>query len=139
MLRPFHLAFPIRSLDETRRFYAEVLGCGLGRSGDDWVDINFFGSQIVAHVSEAGALAPAGSNVIDGNEVPLPHFGAVLNMDEWRESAGRLQRAGVEFVIEPHVRYEGQPHEQASMIFRDPSGNVLELKAMDDPTRLFES
>ena len=138
MARPFHLAFPVRSIEDTRRFYLDLLGCRPGRSGEDWLDLDFFGSQLVAHVSDAGALSAAGSNVIDGHEVPLPHFGAVLEMDEWRALARRLEDAGVEFVIEPHVRYEGRPHEQASMIFRDPSGNAIELKAMADPSRLFE-
>ena len=102
------------------------------------MDIDFFGSQIVAHVMPCGSLAEAGTNVIEGNDVPLPHFGAVLEMDQWRTMAQRLGDAKIECLIEPHVRYEGQPHEQASMIFRDPSGNVLEFKAFADPSNLFE-
>ena len=139
MTHPFHLAFPVQDLAETRRFYEEVLGCRIGRSGEDWLDIDFFGSQIVAHVlSEGpGALPQAGINWIDGHEVPLPHFGCVLPLDEWRAMAEKLRQAGTVFVIEPHVRYENRLNEQASMIFRDPSGNVLELKSFADPSRLF--
>ncbi len=139
MAHPFHLAFPVRDLDETRRFYEQVLGCTTGRSGEDWLDIDFFGSQIVAHVLPGGpgALPQAGVNKIDGHDVPLPHFGCVLPLDDWRAMADGLRRAGIVFVIEPHLRYENRLNEQASMIFRDPSGNVLELKAFADPSKLF--
>jgi extradiol dioxygenase family protein len=137
---PFHLAFPVADLAATRRFYVDLLGCTTGRAGRDWMDIDFFGSQIVAHVLPPGepvCLAPAGSNRIDGHEVPLPHFGAVLPSDEWRRMAARLREAGADFVIEPHTRFGSSPHEQSSMIFRDPSGNVIELKSFADPSRLF--
>jgi len=129
----------VGDLERARRFYLDVLGCRAGRSGSDWLDLDFFGNQLVAHVSDSGALARAGSNFIDGHEVPLPHFGAVLGMVEWRAMAARLEDVGVAFIVEPHVRYEGRPHEQASMIFADPGGNVIELKAMADPKRLFTS
>ena len=139
MAQPFHLAFPVANLDDTRRFYEDQLGCGIGRSGDDWLDIDFFGSQIVAHVLPGGppALPRAGVNRIDGHDVPLPHFGCVLPLDAWRAMVERLRQAETEFLVPPHVRYEGRINEQASMIFRDPSGNVLELKAFADPARLF--
>lgn len=139
MAYPFHLAFPVRDLAETRAFYGEVLGCRTGRSGEDWLDIDFFGSQIVAHVLADGAeaLPRAGVNRIDGQEVPLPHFGCVLPMEEWREMAERLRREGIEFLSAPHVRYRNALNEQASMIFQDPSGNVLELKSFGDPSKLF--
>ena len=137
MTHPFHLAFPVRDLPETRRFYVDLLRCREGRSGDDWVDIDFFGSQIVAHVSPAGSLPRVGANSIDGYEVPLPHFGAVLPMDEWRAMADRLRSAKATFLVEPHIRYEGKAGEQASMLLTDPSGNVIELKAFADPARLF--
>lgn len=138
-VRPFHLAFPVRDLESTRRFYLEVLGCGAGRSGDDWLDIDFFGSQIVAHVMEGGedCLPRVGVNEIDGHEVPLPHFGAVLAPTEWAKMIDRLYDAEVEWVIEPHTRYPGSLNEQSSMIFRDPSGNVVELKAFADLGQLF--
>ena len=134
---PFHLAFPVRDLGETRVFYQDRLGCPLGRSGSDWLDIDFFGNQIVAHVMANGvrALTRAGTNRIDGHDVPLPHFGAVLTLGRWREMAERL--ADLSFVVAPHLRYEGALNEQASMIFEDPSGNVIELKAFADLANLF--
>lgn len=141
MVRPFHLAFPVRDLGETRAFYSEVLGCRLGRSGEDWLDIDFFGSQIVAHVMPGGAgrLQPAGTNQIDGFEVPLPHFGAILPPAQWSEMVDRLLSAEVDWVVEPHTRYPGATNEQSSMIFLDPSGNVLELKSFADLSRLFST
>ncbi len=139
MVRPFHLSFPVRDLDEARGFYEETLGCAVGRSGDDWIDIDFFGSQIVAHVLADGpvCLAACGTNRIDGFEVPLPHFGAVLTSGEWNRMVERLLGAGVPWIVEPHTRYPGATSEQSSMIFRDPSGNVIELKAFADLSRLF--
>ncbi len=139
MAHPFHLAFPVRDIEETRRFYQDVLGCATGRAGDDWLDIDFFGSQIVAHVLRDGptAMQRAGASVIDAYEVPLPHFGAVLPMATWRSIAEMLQRTEPEFIVEPHVRYAGRVNEQASMIFEDPSGNAIELKAFADLASLF--
>ena len=131
---PFHLAFPVDDLAATRAFYGGVLGCAEGRSSDEWIDFDFFGHQIVAH------LAPApdrtASNPVDGHDVPVPHFGLVLPMQDWRDLADRLT-GQVDFVIEPTVRFAGQPGEQATMFFRDPSGNALEIKAMADPGALF--
>ena len=134
-LPPFHLAFPVHDLAAARTFYGALLGCPEGRSSDEWIDFDFHGHQIVAHLApDSGDRA---SNPVDGHDVPVPHFGLVLPMAEWRALADRLSGAGVEFVIEPTVRFAGQPGEQATMFFRDPSGNALELKAMADPSKLF--
>ena len=132
---PFHLAFPVHDLDAARAFYGDLLGCPEGRSSADWIDFDFYGHQIVAHLApEQGDRA---SNPVDGHDVPVPHFGLVLDMQRWRTLAERLTAAGVEFAIEPTVRFAGQPGEQATMFFRDPSGNALEIKAMADPANLF--
>ena len=137
-LRPFHLAFPVHDLDAARNFYGALLGCPEGRSDRDWVDFDFFGNQIVAHVAPA-AVAARGEdrNAVDGEAVPVPHFGVVLSMEEWQALADRLTEAGLQFVIEPTIRFEGQPGEQATMFFRDPSGNALEMKAFADDAMLF--
>ena len=132
---PFHLAFPVHDLGEARRFYGKLLGCAEGRSSDSWVDFYFHGHQIVAHL--APSRDDQASNPVDGDAVPVPHFGLVLAMDEWRALAQRLEAAGQEFVIPPRVRFAGQPGEQATMFLRDPSGNALEFKAMADPAKLF--
>ena len=135
-LPPFHLAFPVHDLDAARAFYGGVLGCREGRSAEKWVDFDFFGHQIVAHLDPA--LVPRRhSNPVDVHHVPVPHFGAVLAMADWQPMAERLQAAGADFVIEPTIRFEGQPGEQATMFFLDPSGNALEIKAMRDPANLF--
>jgi len=135
-LPPFHLAFPVDDLAAARRFYGELLGCPEGRSADEWVDFDLYGHQIVAHLAPQAARARA-SNPVDGEDVPVPHFGIVLPMDQWKALAGRLEQAGVDFVIEPTIRFEGQPGEQATMFFLDPAGNALEFKAMADPAKLF--
>ena len=135
-LPPFHLAFPVHDLEAARAFYSGLLGCPEGRSSDEWIDFDFFGHQIVAHLDPA--LEPRRHhNPVDGHNVPVPHFGAVLAMDEWVALAGKLRAAGTAFVIEPTVRFRGLPGEQATMFFLDPSGNALELKAMADPANLF--
>ena len=135
-LPPFHLAFPVHDLDEARAFYGGVLGCPEGRSAGHWIDFDFFGHQIVTHL--ANDMAPRRhSNPVDGHDVPVPHFGAVLGMEEWQALADRLKAAGTEFVIEPNIRFAGEPGEQATMFFLDPSGNALELKAMADHANLF--
>jgi extradiol dioxygenase family protein len=135
-LPPFHLAIPVRDLTRSRPFYGELLGCPEGRSSESWVDFNFFGHQLVCHVSEAEA--PVDTSPVDGHGVPVPHFGAVLDMDSWTALAGKLREAGVVFVIEPYVRFKGQAGEQATMFFRDPSGNPIEIKAFRDiETELF--
>jgi extradiol dioxygenase family protein len=133
---PFHLAFPVDDLAAARSFYGGLLGCPEGRSAGHWVDFDLYGHQIVAHLSLATARIRS-TNPVDGEEVPVPHFGIVLPMGEWKALAGRLQDAGVEFVIEPTVRFEGQAGEQATMFFHDPAGNALEFKAMADPAKLF--
>ncbi|HYD11219.1 MAG TPA: VOC family protein [Allosphingosinicella sp.] len=135
-LQPFHLAFPVHDLAAARAFYGGLLGCPEGRSSDEWVDFDFFGHQIVAHLVP-DAKARAASNPVDGHDVPVPHFGLVMAMNEWETLAARLQAADVAFVIPPTVRFRGEPGEQATMFFRDPSGNALEIKAMADPGNLF--
>ncbi len=133
---PFHLAFPVDDLAAARRFYGELLGCPEGRSADHWIDFDLKGHQIVAHLAPNAARARA-VNPVDGEDVPVPHFGLVLPMDEWKQLAHRLQSAGTDFVIQPTIRFEGQPGEQATMFLLDPAGNALEFKAMADPANLF--
>jgi uncharacterized protein len=135
-LPPFHLAFPVHDLAAARAFYGDLLGCAEGRSSDHWVDFAFYGHQIVAHLVP-DAKARAASNPVDGHDVPVPHFGLVLAMADWEKLAARLQAAGTDFAIPPTVRFRGQAGEQATMFFRDPSGNALEIKAMADPANLF--
>jgi len=135
-IHPFHLAFPVRDLAEARAFYGDLLGCPEGRSSDEWVDFDFRGHQIVAHlVTEGSASEP--TNLVDGKQVPVRHFGLVLPMDEWQALADRLEQAGTEWVIAPYVRFKGQPGEQATMFLLDPSGNALEFKAFADIGMLF--
>ena len=136
-LAPFHLAFPVHDLDAARAFYGGLLGCPEGRSAMEWIDFDFFGHQIVAHLVP-GCERRADSNAVDGHDVPVPHFGAVLEMAQWEALAARLERAGVEFAIPPTIRFKGEAGEQATMFFRDPSGNALEIKAMANPANLFE-
>ena len=135
-MSPFHLAFPVHDIALARKFYGELLGCPEGRSEDDWVDFNFYGHQIVAHLapSEAGL---AQRNAVDGHNVPVRHFGIVLPMVDWEAASARLKAAKVEFVIEPYIRFKGEPGEQATMFFLDPSGNALEIKAFADIAMLF--
>lgn len=135
-LPPFHLAFPVDDLAAARRFYGELLGCPEGRSSDDWVDFDLHGHQIVAHLAP-GVVRARATNPVDGEDVPVPHFGLVLGREQWKALAKRLVEAGVEFVIPPTVRFEGQPGEQATMFLTDPAGNALEFKAMADPAKLF--
>jgi extradiol dioxygenase family protein len=135
-LPPFHLAFPVHDLEAARGFYGRLLGCPEGRSATEWIDFDFFGHQIVAHLTE-GMQPKRHHNPVDGHDVPVPHFGAVLPIEEWRALAEKLEGAGTDFVIEPTIRFEGQAGEQATMFFLDPSGNALELKAMRDPAKLF--
>jgi extradiol dioxygenase family protein len=135
-LAPFHLAFPVRDLTEARQFYGELLGCSEGRSSPEWIDFNFYGHQIVAHLapSECGGSA---SNAVDGHGVPVRHFGVVLSMDEWNVAADKLRAAGTKFVIEPYLRFKGEVGEQATMFFTDPSGNAVEMKAFANIDMLF--
>jgi uncharacterized protein len=135
-LPPFHLAFPVDNLDAARRFYGELVGCPEGRSAEHWVDFDLHGHQIVAHLAPE-QVRKRSTNLVDGENVPVPHFGLVLPMAEWKRLARRLQNAGADFVIAPTIRFEGQPGEQATMFLLDPAGNALEFKAMADPANLF--
>ncbi len=131
----FHLAFPVDNLAAARHFYGQVLGCPEGRSADHWVDFDLYGHQIVAHLVEQ--RSPRSRNPVDGDDVPVPHFGLLLRPVEWRLLAERLRAAGTEFVIEPHTRFEGLPGEQSTMFVLDPAGNALEFKAFEDDTMVF--
>lgn len=135
-LPPFHLAFPVRDLAAARVFYGGLLGCGEGRSSESWIDFDFFGHQIVAHLAP-GRGGDAAVNPVDGHGVPVPHFGVVLTLDDFHALAARLKAAGVAFEIEPYTRFEGTPGEQATMFFRDPSDNAIEIKAFANLDRLF--
>ena len=132
----FHLAFPVHDLATARQFYGDLLGCPEGRSSDAWVDFNFYGHQVVAHLSpdECGHRS---TSAVDGDDVPVRHFGAILPMDEWERLSEKLRAAGTKFVIEPHVRFKGQVGEQATMFLLDPSGNALEFKAFGDLSQVF--
>lgn len=132
----FHLAFPVKDLGEARLFYGEILGCPEGRSSPSWVDFNFFGHQIVAHLSNMPE--ERATSAVDGKRVPLRHFGAILSMADWEALSTRLRATGVEFLIEPQIRFKGKPGEQATMFFLDPSGNALEIKAFADMSAIFE-
>jgi len=133
-VEPFHLAFPVRDVESTRAFYHGILGCPVGRSAERWIDFDFFGHQLSAHVASPEVLA---TNEVDGDDVPVRHFGVVLSMERWRALEARLRAAGVAFLIEPRVRFAGRVGEQATLFVRDPSGNALEFKAFADPARLF--
>jgi extradiol dioxygenase family protein len=132
----FHLAFPVHDLSAAREFYGSVLGCDEGRCSDRWIDFNLYGHQIVAHLAENSAGIKA-SNSVDTDDVPVPHFGIVLPMDEWQQLADRLRENGVNFIIEPKIRFKGEVGEQATMFFLDPSGNALEFKAFADFSQVF--
>ncbi|MGC5796169.1 VOC family protein [Sphingomonas sp. NFX23] len=136
VIPPFHLAFPVDDLNSARSFYGDLLGCPEGRSSVDWVDFDFYGHQIVAHFAphETGAVS---ANAVDGHGVPVRHFGVVLPMEDWHAAAERLTSAGVDFIIKPYTRFKGEPGEQATMFFKDPSGNAVEMKAFADPSKLF--
>jgi uncharacterized protein len=132
----FHLAFPVTDLAAARRFYGDFLGCAEGRSSDDWVDFDFFGHQIVAHKVSATGMSDA-TSLVDGENVPVRHFGVITDLATWHRLADKFRAASVEFIIEPYTRFEGEPGEQATMFFLDPFGNALEFKAFADMDRLF--
>ena len=132
----FHLAFPVRDLPEARAFYGELLGCPEGRSSPSWIDFDFYGHQIVAHLSPE-ECGHRNTSEVDGEAVPVRHFGAILSMAEWDSMAAKLEAAGTRFLIEPQVRFKGQAGEQATMFFLDPSGNALEFKAFGDLAQVF--
>lgn len=132
----FHLAFPVNDLSAAREFYGNVLGCSEGRSSDRWIDFDLYGHQIVTHLSEHGAGVKA-TNHVDADHVPVPHFGIILPIEEFKELAEKLKSKGVEFIIEPKIRFEGEVGEQATMFFLDPSGNALEFKGFKDLSTVF--
>jgi uncharacterized protein len=141
-LTPFHIAFPVDDLARARAFYGDILGCPEGRSSEQWIDFDLFGHQIVAHLKPAAPVSAEANgkphhNHVDGHNVPVPHFGVVLPMDQWESLAARVRAAGIRFEIEPHLRFQGQPGEQATMFFYDPAGNALEFKAFADLGQLF--
>ena len=137
MHAPFHLAFPVNDLEDSRTFYVNVLGCATGRESESWIDFDLYGHQIVAHVApdETGNKSFSG---VDEKSVPVKHFGVVLPWDKWHELADRLRKAGVDFHIEPYIRFEGEVGEQATMFFPDPSGNFLEFKSFKNDSMIFE-
>ncbi len=135
--RPFHIAVPVRDIEEARKFYTGVMGCEEGRSDSHWIDFNMYGHQYVVHYKPTGQPASLHHNPVDGYEVPVPHCGVVLQWKEWEDLAEKLRRADIKFVIEPYVRFKGLPGEQATLFFLDPSGNALEFKAFRNPENLF--
>ncbi len=136
-LTPFHLAIPVKEIVETRSFYRDTLGLKEGRSSDDWVDFDFFGHQLVIHVSDN--IAVAAENAVDGKSVPVPHFGVVMEWEDFHAFAKALHEKSTQFIIEPYTRFKGQPGEQATMFFKDPSGNALEFKSFKDFNQIFAS
>mgnify|MGYP001235756946 CR=1 FL=1 len=134
---PFHLAFRVNDIESTRKFYEELLQCAVGRRAERWIDFNFFGHQISAHVAPKSGTETT-TNEVDGDAVPVRHFGAVLPWHDWHQLADRLRTRNTKFLIEPHIRFEGEVGEQATLFIHDPSGNALEFKAFRDPTRLFQ-
>jgi len=138
-IRPFHLAIPVDNLEACRKFYGDILGCKEGRSSDHWVDFDLFGHQLVIHYKEKSKTEDTSSNPVDGKEVPIPHFGVVLDMDTFTDFSERLKKQKITFIIEPYIRFKGAVGEQATMFFKDPSGNALEFKAFKDINQLFAS
>jgi extradiol dioxygenase family protein len=132
----FHLAFPVHDLSVARHFYGDLLGCAEGRSADTWIDFDFYGHQLVAHLAPEYARQKH-ENAVDGDAVPVPHFGVILEVSDWKALADKLVRAGTRFIVEPHVRFQGEVGEQSTLFFLDPSGNALEFKAFADPSRVF--
>ena len=137
-LRPFHLALPVTDLAAAEAFYCGLLGCGKGRTASRWIDLDFFGHQVTLHLIDAGA-AEAPTNPVDGDSVPARHFGMVLDMDDWRSLADRLEQESCKFLISPRIRFAGEVGEQATLFIIDPSGNALEFKSFADPTQLFST
>tara|TARA_B100001964_G_C14165782_1_gene569004 strand:- start:819 stop:1229 length:411 start_codon:yes stop_codon:yes gene_type:complete len=134
-MRPFHLAFPVDNLATTRDFYTEILGCKEGRSSDRWIDFDMYGHQVVAHLVDT--LTRVETNQVDGDNVPASHFGVILEMKDWEALAARLKVSGIKFIIEPHIRFKGEPGEQATMFFLDPCGNALEFKSFNRDDMIF--
>ena len=138
MIQPFHLAIPVKNLELCRTFYRDIIQCVEGRSDTHWVDFNFFGHQLVIHQKD-NFIPQQISNSVDGHDVPVPHFGVVLSMNEWEKLSERLKKNGTKFIIEPTIRFKGKPGEQATLFFKDPEGNALEFKAFKDLSQLFVS
>ena len=136
-LRPFHLAIPVSDLDSSISFYGDILGCEMGRSSDKWIDFNFFGHQLVVHLNDGAGDNNTIKNTVDGHQIPVPHFGVILTLKDWYKLESRLRDKSFHFEVEPYVRFKGQVGEQATMFFRDPSGNALEFKALRDLKSLF--
>ena len=136
-LTPFHLAIPVDDVAKCRTFYRDVMGCAEGRSDTHWVDFDFYGHQLVIHYKPGTNKEEAHRNAVDGQNVPVPHFGVVLEWDDWISLSESLKTQGIEFVIEPYIRFKGEPGEQATMFFLDPAGNALEFKAFKDIGQLF--
>ncbi len=136
MINPFHLAFPIKDIEETKKFYKNVLGCKIGRESDAWVDFNFFGHQVSAHL-KPDELSNIKKNKVDGKSVPVRHFGVVLGWKDWHSLSKKLQDLNIKFIIDPYIRFKGEIGEQATMFFLDPSGNALEFKSFKDSRQLF--
>ena len=134
-MRPFHLAFPVDDLERTRAFYTKILGCTEGRSSDRWIDFDMYGHQVVAHLVDE--LDQVATNAVDGDDVPSSHFGVILEMEQWNQLADILVKLGIEFIIEPHIRFKGESGEQATMFFLDPCGNALEFKAFRSDDMIF--
>jgi len=135
-MTPFHLAFPVKSLEETRSFYEQLLGCKVGRTSARWIDFDFWGHQLSAHLTEATIVEPP-ANPVDGKQVPIKHFGAILEWKDWNHLSEKLKVAGIDFIIEPYIRFKGEVGEQGTMFFLDPSGNALEFKSFKDPSQIF--
>lgn len=135
---PFHLAFPVKDLQQTIVFFRDVLGCKMGRTAEKWADFDFFGHQLSAHLKPEEAALSA-TNAVDGDNVPVRHFGAILEWGQWHQLAEKVRVAGIPFVIDPHIRFKGEVGEQATMFFLDPSGNALEFKSFKDPANIFAS
>jgi len=135
-VRPFHLAFPVNDLASTRAFYQEALQCKVGRTSEKWIDFDLFGHQITAHLSPDDTTKPT-QNDVDGKQVPVRHWGVILEWDQWNALAERMKERKTDFVIEPYVRFEGEQGEQATMFFLDPSGNALEFKSFKEDASIF--
>ena len=135
MIRPFHLAIPVSDLDRSRQFYQDIIGCSIGRSSDTWIDFNFFKHQLVIHKSDH--IKSKKYNIVDGKDVPVPHFGVILEWDDWITFAEKIKK-DIEFVIEPYIRFKGEIGEQATMFFLDPDNNALEFKAFKNDDMIFK-
>lgn len=137
-IRPFHVAFPVNDLEATHTFFKEVLGCKIGRTSERWIDFDLYGHQITAHLTDQKIEEPP-ANPVDGKQVPIKHFGVILEWNQWHELAENLQKKAIDFVIEPYIRFKGERGEQATMFFLDPSGNALEFKSFKNDSAIFQS